>query len=49
MTKKVKKEVDDSRQEELEWQEFSLIGASRGVDDDDIPDYTEADFKEKWK
>jgi len=49
LVNKAKKEVRDSRQEELEWQEFSLVEASRGIEDDDIPDYTEADFKEKWK
>jgi hypothetical protein len=47
MTKKVKKEVDDSRQEDLEWQEFSLSGASRGIEDDDIKEYAEPGAKFK--
>jgi hypothetical protein len=36
-----------SRQEDLEWYELSLAAAVRGIEDEDIPDYTEADFKEK--
>jgi hypothetical protein len=36
-----------SRQEDLEWYDISLAGAMRGIEDDAIPDYTEADFKEK--
>jgi hypothetical protein len=39
----------DSRKEDTEWRDFSLAGALRGMEDDDFPDYTEADFKEKWK
>lgn len=38
-----------SRQEALEWYDLSLAAAVRGIGDEDIPDYTEADFKEKWK
>ena len=48
-TKKAKKELGYLRQEDLEWQEFSLVEASRGIEDEDISDYTGADFKEKWK
>lgn len=39
---------NDTRQEEIEWYALSLAGAVRGIEDDAIPDYTEADFKEKW-
>ena len=33
---------------ENEWSEFSLSNAMRGLEDDDIPEYTEADLKETW-
>jgi len=46
MKKRIRREA---RQEELEWSEISLEWASRDIEDDDIPDYTEADLKEKWK
>ena len=39
----------EARQEELEWSEISLEAACRDIEDDNIPDYTEADLKEKWK
>ena len=31
-----------------EWSEFSLAQAMRGLEDDDLPEYTDADLKEKW-
>ncbi len=46
MKKRIRREA---RLEELEWSEISLEAACRDIEDDDIPDYTEADFKEKWK
>ena len=44
-----KAENGDSREEDTEWRNFSLAGALRGMEDDDFLDYTDADYKEKWK
>lgn len=35
--------------EEGQWSEFSLTQAMRGMEDEDAPDYTEADLKERWR
>jgi hypothetical protein len=35
--------------EEEQWSEFSLSEAMRGLEDEDLPEYTEADLKEKWR
>lgn len=35
--------------EEAEWARFSLAQAMSGIDNEDSPDYTEADLKEKWQ
>lgn len=32
-----------------EWSEFSLAQAMRGFADDELPEYTDADLKEKWQ
>jgi hypothetical protein len=32
-----------------EWSEFSLAQAMRGLEEDEVPEYTEADLKEKWQ
>ena len=31
------------------WADFSLTQAMRGLEDDDTPEYREADLKEKWR
>ncbi len=31
------------------WADFSLTQAMRDLEDDDTPEYTEADLKEKWQ
>ena len=31
-----------------EWNDFSLSQAMQGLEDDDMPEYGEADLKEKW-
>jgi len=49
LANKARKDVGAPRQEDLEWYDFSLAGAVRDIGDGDIPDYTDADFKEKWK
>jgi hypothetical protein len=46
---KSKNGSSDSRQEDLEWYDLSLAEAARGIKDDDIPEYTDSDFKEKWQ
>lgn len=33
---------------ERDWNGFSLDQAMRGIEDDDMPEYGEADLKEKW-
>lgn len=35
--------------EEKVWLDFSLTQAMRGLEDDDTPEYTEADLKEQWR
>lgn len=35
--------------EESEWERFSLAQAMNGLEDEDSPQYTEADMKEKWQ
>lgn len=35
--------------EEKVWADFSLTQAMRGLEDDDTPEYTEADLKEQWR
>lgn len=32
-----------------EWNRFSLNQAMRGLEHDDMPEYTDADLKEKWR
>lgn len=34
--------------EVAEWGDFSLTQAMRGLEDDGMPEYTNADLKEKW-
>jgi Protein of unknown function (DUF2281) len=34
---------------EQEWSKFSLAQAMRGLEDDDMPEYTDADLKDKWQ
>lgn len=33
----------------LEWSEFSLTEAMRGLENDVFPEYSSADLKESWK
>ncbi len=39
----------EAETEEKLWTDFSLTQAMRGLEDDDAPEYTEADLKEKWR
>ena len=34
--------------EDMDWERFSLTSAMDGLEDDDMPEYGEADLKEKW-
>lgn len=40
-----KSEREGMRQEELDWSTYSLASAMRGMEDENIPNYTEADLK----
>jgi len=40
-----KSEREVTRKDELDWSTFSLASAMRGMEDEDIPTYTEADLK----
>lgn len=35
--------------EDSKWEKFSLAQAMNGLEDEDSPQYTEADLKEKWQ
>jgi hypothetical protein len=37
-----------SREEDVVWSELSLASALRGLEDEEWPDYDEADFTERW-
>ena len=39
----------ETETEEKVWSDFSLTQAMRGLEDDDTPEYTEADLKEQWR
>lgn len=39
---------EDAR-EEAEWTKFSLAQAMNGLENEDSPEYGEADLKEKWQ
>jgi hypothetical protein len=37
-----------SREEDVSWSELSVASALRGLEDEEWPDYDEADFTERW-
>ena len=45
IAQKFERKADEDKQ----WSEFSLAQAMRGMEDEDAPDYTEADLKERWQ
>jgi hypothetical protein len=47
--KKKAEHEETIRAEDFAWSDLSLGNAVRGIDDDEIHDYTDADFIEKWK
>ena len=38
----------DRQQENDEWSQFSLEQAMQGLEDANLPEYTEQDLREKW-
>ena len=38
----------DYQKENNEWSDFSIGQAMQGLEDDNLPEYTEQDLKEKW-
>ncbi len=48
LSQKAMREGEAETEEKL-WNDFSLTQAMRGLEDDDTPEYTEADLKEKWR
>ena len=36
-------------EEREQWMEFSLSQAMKGLEDEEIPEYTDDDLKEKWR
>jgi hypothetical protein len=43
------KVADGDASEENEWTKFSLAQAMNGMENEDSPEYSEADLKEKWQ
>jgi hypothetical protein len=39
---------ENARQEDLQWSQFSLSAAMRGLENENMPIYDESDLKEKW-
>jgi hypothetical protein len=35
--------------DDVEWPKFSLAQAMNGLENEDLPEYSEADLKEKWQ
>ena len=44
-----KVERQNSENEDKQWTEFSLNKAMKGLENEETPEYTEADLKEKWR
>ncbi len=44
-----KAERQNASEENRQWTDFSLAQAMKGLEDEEIPEYTEADLKEKWR
>lgn len=41
--------AEDSRQIDLQWSQFSLAQAMRGLEDEATPTYSKSDLKETWR
>jgi len=44
-----KAEKQNSSEENRQWTEFSLRQAMKGLENEELFEYTEADLKEKWR
>ncbi len=44
-----KAEKQNLAEEDEQWTNFSLTQAMKGLEDEDIPEYTDADLKERWR
>ena len=44
-----KAEKINADDEEKRWEDFSLNQAMKGLEDEEMPEYTEADLKERWR
>jgi hypothetical protein len=44
-----KAERQNALEENRQWTDFSLAQAMKGLEDEETPEYTEADLKEKWR
>lgn len=45
LAQKFEQKADENKQ----WSDFSLSQVMKGLENDDLPEYTEADLKEKWR
>lgn len=45
LAQKFEQKADENKQ----WSDFSLSQAMKGLENDDLPQYTEADLKEQWR
>jgi hypothetical protein len=44
-----KAEKQNASEENRQWTDFSLAQAMKGLENEETPEYTEADLKEKWR
>jgi len=42
-------ETRQSRKDDIQWSEFSIGNALRGMEQEAVPEYSEADLKERWR
>jgi Protein of unknown function (DUF2281) len=42
-------ETRHSRKDDIQWSEFSIGNALRGMEEEAGPEYSEADLKERWR
>lgn len=41
--------AESSRHADLQWSQFSITEAMRGLENEDFPTYDESDLQEKWQ
>jgi hypothetical protein len=44
-----KSQIREDQSEDTNWSEFSLNQAMKGLENEDSPEYNEADLKEVWR